>query len=82
MVDITVEELADSIYKLVEEYAGKKKFRAPDLFKEMAMKYGEDTVSKDGCKKAIRILIDSERCVYGYYGGGTFIELPPEGGIE
>lgn len=82
MAEIPNEELADSIYKLVEEYAGKKKFRAPDLAKEMVMKYGEDKVSKVDCKKAIRELIDSGRCVYGYYGGGTFVELPPEGEIE
>jgi hypothetical protein len=41
------------------------------------MKYGEDRVSKDDGKKAIRLLIDSGRCVYTYFGG-SFVELPPK----
>lgn len=78
MDKVPTEELADSVYKLIKEYAGKKRFKAPDLIKEMVLKYGEDRVSKDDSKKAIRTLIDSGRCIYAYYGGGTFIILPPE----
>jgi intergrase/recombinase len=73
----TVEELADNMYKLVEEYAGTRKLKAQDLVKEMQRKYGEDRVSKDDGKKAIRLLIDSGRCVYTYFGG-SFVELPPK----
>lgn len=75
---VSTEELANSMYKLIKEYAGKKRFKAPDLTKEMVLKYGEDKVSKDDAKGAIRILIDSGRCIYAYYGGGTFIILPTE----
>jgi len=82
MAEISIEELADSMYKLVEEYAGTKRFKAPDLLKEMILKYGEGKVSKDDGRKAIRALVDSGRCIYGYYGGGTFIELPPKEGIK
>ena len=74
---VTIEELAESIYKLVEEYTGKKKFKAQDLTKEMIMKYGEDRVTTDGGKKALRLLMDSGRCVYTYFGG-SFVELPPK----
>ena len=74
---VTIEELADSMYKLVEEYAGKKKFKAQDLVKDVIQKYGEDMVSKSEGKKAIQLLIDSGRCVYTYFGG-SFVELPPK----
>lgn len=74
---VPIEELADSMYKLIEEYTGKRKFKAQDLVKEMMMKYGEDRVSKDDGKGALRLLIDSSRCVYTYFGG-SFVELPPK----
>ena len=75
--NVSTEELVDSMYKLVEEYTGKKKFKAQDLVKEAIMKYGEDKVSKADGKKAMKTLIDSGRCVYTYFGG-SFVELPPK----
>jgi len=77
--EVSIEEIADTMYKLIEEYTGKKKFKAQDLVKEAIMKYGEDKVSKADGKKAIKALIDSSRCVYTYFGG-SFVELPPKGG--
>ena len=74
---VTVEELADSMYKLVEEYTGKRKFKAQDLVKEVIQKYGEDIVSKKDGKQAIQLLIDSGKCVYTYFGG-SFVELAPK----
>ena len=74
---VTVEELADSMYKLVEEYTGKRKFKAQDLVKDLIQKYGEDVVSKRDGKQAIQLLIDSGRCVYTYFGG-SFVELAPK----
>ena len=76
---VAKEEIADAIYELVKEYQGKKKFKAGDLIKAMIQKYGEAEVDKKLCKAAIRILMDSGRCVYTYFGG-SFIELPPEAG--
>jgi hypothetical protein len=76
---VTKEEVADAMYEMVAEYQGKKKFKAGDLTKAMIQKYGEDQVDKKLCKGAIRILMDSGRCVYTYFGG-SFIELPPEPG--
>jgi len=78
---VTPEEVADSMYELVKEYAGKKKFKASDLTKAMIEKYGEAEVDKKLCKAAIRTLMDSGRCVYTYFGG-SFIEVPPEEGVE
>lgn len=78
---VTKEEVADSMYEMVKEYQGKKKFKASDLTKAMIQKYGEAEVDKKLCKAAIRILMDSGRCVYTYFGG-SFIEIPPEEGVE
>ncbi len=76
---IPVETLANDMYQLVAEFAGKKNFKAMDLTKAMIAKHGEQACSKDDCKKAIRILIDSGRCIYSYLGG-SFIQLPPKEG--
>ena len=77
---VTTEQVADAMYELVAEYQGKKKFKPGDLIKAMKEKYGEDEVDKKLCKAAIRILMDSGRCVYTYFGG-SFIEIPHEEGI-
>ena len=76
---VTPEEIADAIYEIVKEYQGRKKFKAGDLTKAMIQKYEADGVDKKQCKAAIRILMDSGRCVYTYFGG-SFIELPPDEG--
>jgi hypothetical protein len=76
---VSQEQVADSMYELVKEYQGKKKFKASDLTKAMIEKYGEDEVDKKLCKGAIRTLMDSGRCVYTYFGG-SFIEIPHEEG--
>ncbi len=76
---IPIETLAEDMFQLVTECAGKKNLKAGDLAKAMIAKHGEQACSKDDCKKAIRILIDSGRCVYGYFGG-SFIQLPPKPG--
>ncbi len=74
---VSIETLAEEMYQLVAECAGKKNLKAGDLTKAMIAKHGEQACSKDDCKKAIRVLIDSGRCIYGYFGG-SFIQLPPK----
>jgi hypothetical protein len=79
---VSPEEVADAMYEMVEQYQGKKKFKAGDLIKTMIQKYGEDECDKKLCKAAIRTLMDSGRCVYTYFGG-SFIEVPHvEGAAE
>jgi len=73
MAEVTIEQLADDMYKLVADSAGQKKLKAGDLTKAMKAKYGE--VPRADTKGAIKLLIDSGRCVYGYFGGSS-IELP------
>jgi len=72
---MTVEALADEMYSLIAEYAGKRNLKAGDLTKEMVARHAD--CSKDDCKLAIRILIESGRCVYSYLGG-SYIQLPPK----
>ena len=70
----TAEEIADAMYKLVEEAKGLKKLKPTDLTKAMAQMYG-DEVDKKTSKGAIKLLVDSGRCVYTYFGG-SYIEIP------
>ena len=72
---LSLEKLADEMFALIEECAGKRKLKAGDLTKAMIAKHGDTACDKDACKKAIRILIDSGRCIYTYLGG-SYIELP------
>lgn len=76
-----IETLAEEMYQLLVECAGKKNLKAGDLTKEMIARHGEAACSKDDCKKAIRNLIDSGRCIYSYLGG-SYIQLPPKEGVE
>jgi hypothetical protein len=76
---IAVETLADDMYQLVAETMGKKNLKAGDLTKAMIAKHGEADCTKEDCKQAIRLLIDSERCVYSYFGG-SYITLPHKEG--
>ena len=78
---VAPEEVADAMFEMVSEYQGKKKLKAGDLTKAMISKFGEDECNKKLCKAAIRILMDSGRCIYTYWGG-SYIELPPEEGAE
>jgi hypothetical protein len=76
---VSIEKLADEMFALIEECAGKRKLKAGDLTKAMIAKHGETACDKDACKKAIRVLIDSSRCIYTYLGG-SYIELPSQTG--
>lgn len=79
---VTAEQVADAMYDLIKEYMGKKKFKAADLTKAMMEKFGETQCDKALCKQAIRLLVDSGRCVYTYFGG-SYIEIPhAEGAAE
>ncbi len=78
MSTIPIETLAEEMCQMVAEYAGKKNLKAGDLTKAMIAKHGEEACSKEDCKQAIRLLMDSGRCVYAYLGG-SYIQLPPKG---
>ncbi len=75
---LTVEQVADQMYKMVADAQGVKKLKPGDLSKAMMEIHG-DKVDKKLCKEAIKTLINSGRCVYTYFGG-SFIELPHKEG--
>ncbi len=70
-----VPALAEEMFNLVRESSGKRKLSAGDLTKAMIAKHGAEGCDKTSCKQAIRLLIDSGRCIYTYFGG-SYIELP------
>jgi len=74
----SVEEVAEAMFNMVKEAQGVKKLKPMDLTKAMIQLYG-DECDKKLCKEAIKILINSGRCVYTYFGG-SFIELPHKEG--
>jgi hypothetical protein len=76
MENVTVESLAEAIFKMVSQNAGIKKFKAMDLQKALMEMY-PGAVDKQMVKDAIRINIDSGRLVYTYFGG-SYIEIPHE----
>jgi hypothetical protein len=75
---VTAEQLADEMYEMVKRDYGVKKYKSMDLQKAMIKKFG-DEIDKKMTKEAVRVLIDSGRCVYTYFGG-SFIEIPHEEG--
>ncbi|MHC4472938.1 MAG: hypothetical protein ACYTDY_03245 [Planctomycetota bacterium] len=77
---VPVDEVADAMYKQIADAQGIKKLKPGDVTKMMIELYG-DRVDKKLCKLAIRKLIESERCVYTYFGG-SYIELPHKEGAE
>ncbi len=76
---VSVEEVANAMYKMVKNTMGQKKWKTTDLTKGVIELFGEDKCDKKLAKSAIRELMDSGRCVYTYFGG-SFIEIPHKEG--
>jgi hypothetical protein len=72
---VSIETLADEMFNMVAECAGKRNLKPGDLTKAMIARHGEAHCGKDDCRQAIRVLIDSGRCIYSYLGG-SYIQLP------
>ncbi len=75
---VDINQVAEEMFKMVEEVHGVKKYKPGDVFKAMVKKHGDEGLTKKDCKAAMRILIDSERLVYTYFNG-SWVELP---GVE
>ena len=71
----TAEAVADAMYAMLKDYAGKKNLKATDLTKAMVERFGEEC-DKQTCKDAIRILMESEKTTYSYVGG-SYVVLNP-----
>ncbi len=74
----TAEAVADAMYAMLKDYAGKKNLKAMDLTKAMIEKFGADC-DKQLCKEAIRNLMDSGKTTYSYVGG-SYVVLNPNYG--
>jgi len=72
---ITIDELAEAMFRLISSAQGVRKLKPNDVSKAMIEQFGPERCSKDACKEAIRQLVDSGRCIYTYFGG-SYIELP------
>ncbi len=72
---LNAEQVAEAMYAVLKDYAGKKNLKATDLTKAMAEKFGADC-DKQVCKDAIRLLMESERTTYSYVGG-SYVVLNP-----
>jgi len=75
MAELTAEAVADAMYEVLKDYAGKKNLKATDLTKMMAEKLGPEC-DKQLCKDAIRLLMESEKTTYSYVGG-SYVVLNP-----
>jgi hypothetical protein len=71
----TAETVADAMYAVLKDYAGKKNLKATDLTKAMVERFGEEC-DKQVCKDAIRMLMESEKTTYSYVGG-SYVVLNP-----
>jgi hypothetical protein len=76
---VNVDEVADAMYKMIKDSMGQKKWKATDLTKAVLELFGADKCDKKLAKLAIRELVESEKCVYTYFGG-SFIEIPHKEG--
>jgi hypothetical protein len=74
---VTIEELAEAMYRMVQESAGSRRLRPTELTKAMIERFGADRCSRETCKQALRRLVDSGRCVYTFYDG-SYVELPSQ----
>jgi hypothetical protein len=72
---VTVDELAEAMFRMISAAQGVRKLKPNDVSKAMIEQFGPERCNKDACKEAIRLLVDSGRCIYTYFGG-SYIELP------
>ena len=71
----SAEQVAEAMYGMLKDYAGKKNLKATDLTKAMVEKFGAEC-DKQLCKDAIRLLMESEKTTYSYVGG-SYVVLNP-----
>ena len=74
MPELTIDSIAEHMYQHLAEAAGKRQVSVNDLVKAMQAELGA-ACSRDDCKKAVRQLIESQRCVYCFLGGVNYIQV-------
>ena len=58
---VDIEAVANSMFKMISEGAGVKRYKPGDLTKAMLIEFEADEITKKDCKGAIRILVDNEQ---------------------
>ena len=76
MAEELLDQLAGEMYRFLADAAGKRNVSVNDLVKAMQSTPGA-ACSRDDCKKAVRRLIESGRCVYCFQGGVNYIQVAP-----
>ena len=77
MNEISPQSIAEDMYQFLAEAAGKRNVSVNDLVKAMQAKLGS-ACSRDDCKKAVRLLTESGRCVYCFQSGVNYIQVAPQ----
>jgi hypothetical protein len=75
----TADDVAATMFNMVKEAQGQKKYKPGDLTKAMVELYGGEGVDKSVCKEAIKKLVNEGKLVYTYFGG-SFLEIPHKEG--
>jgi len=75
MGDISLECIADEMYQMVLETRKAKILTPSDLVNTMVVRHRGSGITRRDCRKALRILIESGRCVYGYFVD-TYVTVP------
>ncbi len=73
---VSAEQVADAMYDVVKEYTGRKQYTARELTKMMIDKFSGEC-DRSLCKEALRLLMESGRCIYTYKGS-SYVELPKD----
>ncbi len=75
MAEMSKQELADVMVKMVADVAGIKKFKSLDIIKAMIAQFGDRGVDKKMTKDVLKTTVNEGRLVFTYYGG-SFVEVP------
>lgn len=75
MAEMSNQELADAIVKMVTDAAGIKKFKSMDIMKQMVQQYGDRGIDKKMVKNTLKQTVNEGRLVFTYFGG-SWVEVP------
>lgn len=72
---LSIERIADEMAALVQQAGYAKVLTPSDLVQSMMARFNNRGCTKADCKKALRLLIESGRAVYGEFCD-TYVTLP------
>lgn len=74
-MSVELEKVKDIMFKLINDSAGMKKWKATDLHKACEELFGDEYDKRKEGKEAIKELVEGGKLVYTYFGG-SYIEIP------